>query len=267
MIAFAANSLLCRMALVESDISPGMFTVVRLVSGALVLLLITRILAVPSVKAGSWKGALALFTYATAFSYAYVSMTTGTGALLLFGSVQFTMICAGLLRGERFTRWQISGFLLAISGLVVLLLPGISASPVWPAALMLCAGVAWGIYSIMGRGAVSGTAVTAGNFMYSLAFVVILLAALVSMKTELTVDYHGVLFGVASGGLASGVGYALWYQVLPYIKSTNAATIQLSVPVLAVVAGWLFLSEAITIRIVLASIAILGGIAVVVRNN
>lgn len=267
MLAFAANSLLCRMALVESDISPGMFTAIRLVSGAVMLLVITRVISVPSVKAGSWKGALALFSYAAAFSYAYISMSTGTGALLLFGSVQVTMICVGLLNGERFTRIQVVGFLLAITGLVILLLPGLSAPPLWGATLMLCAGFAWGVYSIMGRGAKSGTAVTSGNFIYSLAFVALLLACLSVTGSDVTVDDTGLMLAIASGAIASGMGYAIWYQVLPHIKATNAATIQLSVPVLAVLAGWLFLSEAITLQIVFASFAILGGIAVVIRSR
>ncbi|WP_414830776.1 DMT family transporter [Alteromonas sp. H39] len=267
MIAFAANSLLCRMALVETDTSPGMFTAVRLLSGAITLLVITRLLRVPSVKAGSWRGALALSTYAAAFSFAYVSMSAGTGALLLFGSVQITMISAGLLAGERFHRWQVTGFIMAIAGLIVLLMPGLSAPPFGAAALMLCAGFAWGIYSIMGRGAKSGTAVTSGNFVYSLAFAAVLLAWLSSTGGDLTVDNTGLMLAIASGAIASGVGYALWYQVLPHIRATNAATIQLSVPVLAVLAGWLFLSEAITLQIVSASFAILGGIAVVIRSR
>lgn len=267
MIAFAANSLLCRMALVETETSPGMFTAVRLLSGAITLFVITRLLRVPSVKAGSWRGALALFTYAAAFSFAYVSMSTGTGALLLFGSVQITMICAGLLAGERFHRWQVLGFLLAIAGLIVLLMPGLSAPPFGAAALMLCAGFAWGLYSIMGRGAVSGIAVTSGNFIYAVVFVLALLGVSAAMESELTADISGMVLGVASGALASGIGYTLWYQVLPHIKSTHAATIQLSVPVLAVIAGWLFLSEAITLQIVLASLAILGGIWIVIKSR
>ena len=267
MIAFAANSLLCRMVLVETETSPGMFTAVRLLSGAITLFVITRLLRVPSVKAGSWRGALALFTYAAAFSFAYVSMSTGTGALLLFGSVQITMICAGLLAGERFHRWQVIGFLLAITGLIVLLMPGLSAPPFGAAALMLCAGFAWGLYSIMGRGAVSGIAITSGNFIYAVVFVIALLGVSAAMESELTVDISGMVLGVASGALASGIGYTLWYQVLPHIKSTHAATIQLSVPVLAVIAGWLFLSEAITLQIVLASLAILGGIWIVIKSR
>lgn len=267
MVAFAANSLLCRMALVESEISPGMFTAVRLISGAVVLLLITRVHAVPSLKSGSWRGASLLFTYAAAFSYAYVSMNTGTGALLLFGAVQVTMICAGLLRGERFHVNQIAGFSLAVCGLIILVLPGLSAPPPMGATLMLLAGVAWGVYSIIGHGAASAIAVTSGNFIYSLAFVGILVVALLLTGSDLTADFTGVMLGIASGALASAMGYAIWYQVLPHLASSHAATIQLSVPVLAALAGWLFLSEVITLQIVLASVAILGGIAVVIRSR
>ncbi|MCU7554069.1 DMT family transporter [Alteromonas sp. ASW11-19] len=266
MLAFAANSLLCRMALVESATSPGMFTAIRLASGALLLLLLAQRKPGSVTHQGSWKGAGALFVYAAAFSFAYVSMTTGTGALLLFGAVQLTMIGYGWLRGEQLRGWQIAGLLMALSGLVVLLLPGISPPPLTSAFIMLVAGIAWGTYSILGKGAVSGLAVTTGNFVYSLVFVAALLAVILALG-DAQWDLKGVLLGVGSGAIASALGYAVWYYVLPYLSSTNAATIQLSVPVFAVLAGWLFLGEPITAQIVLSSVAILSGIAVVIRRH
>lgn len=266
MLAFAANSLLCRMALVESATSPAMFTAVRLTSGALLLLLLAQRRPARVARQGSWKGAGALFVYAAAFSFAYVSMSTGTGALLLFGAVQLTMIGYGWMRGERLTGWQSAGLLLALTGLVILLLPGLSPPPLLAALTMFIAGIAWGIYSILGKGAASGLAVTTGNFAYSLVFVAALLVVTVALGGAQW-DLKGVLLGGASGAVASAFGYAIWYYVLPYHSATNAATIQLSVPVLAVLAGWLLLAEPVTAQIVMASIAILSGIAIVIRRH
>ena len=263
MLAFAANSLLCRMALTQSDISPGMFTALRLVSGAVTLFILTSAGGKASYSAGSWRGGMALFAYAAAFSYAYVGMSTGTGALLLFGAVQLTMISVGIVRGERFVALQMAGFALAIAGLVVLLMPGLTSPAPVPAMLMIIAGIAWGAYSLMGKNAVSGLSVTAGNFIRALPLVVLLLVVLLFTE-HLRLDLAGTLLAIASGALASGIGYAIWYLVLPAIPATIAATLQLSVPVIAALAGWVFLSEAITLRMVLASAAILGGIALVI---
>lgn len=264
MLAFAANSLLCRMALTQSDISPGMFTALRLVSGAVTLLILTTTSNKASYSAGSWRGAVALFTYAAAFSYAYVGMSTGTGALLLFGAVQLTMISVGIARGERFGYYQIAGFVLAILGLIVLLMPGVTSPAPVPAILMVIAGIAWGAYSLMGKNAVSGLSVTAGNFVRALPLVALLGGALIFMD-RLSWDLQGGLLALASGALASGLGYAIWYLVLPAIPATIAATLQLSVPVIAALAGWVVLAEAITLQMSLASVAILGGIALVIH--
>lgn len=264
MLAFAGNSLLCRAALQDGDIDAASFTAVRLVSGALVLWLLVRLRYAADEGAGNWPSALALFVYAAGFSFAYISLDTGIGALLLFGAVQATMIGYGLYQGERFSRWQQLGLVLAIAGLVGLLLPGISAPPLLGSLLMLSAGVAWGMYSLRGRGAGQPTRVTAGNFLRAAPVALVLAVALLSQQSLST---QGLLYAVASGALASGMGYAIWYAVLPRLQATSAATIQLSVPVIAAVGGVILLGEALSLRLVLASIAILGGIALVIGQK
>lgn len=264
MIAFAGNSLLCRLALKHTAIDAASFTTVRLLSGAVMLWLVVRMRGGVHAGAGNWLSALALFAYAAGFSFAYLSLPAGSGALLLFGAVQATMIGHGLWRGER-PRWQqVVGLVLAFGGLVGLLLPGLSAPPLQGAVLMLGAGVAWGIYSLRGRGAGDATRVTAGNFLRAVP-----IAATLSivMSRSATLDTPGLLYAVASGALASGLGYAIWYTALPALKATNAATVQLSVPVIAAVGGVIFLGEEITLRLALASMAILGGIALVILEK
>jgi drug/metabolite transporter (DMT)-like permease len=260
MIAFAANSLLCRIALRETSIDPASFTAIRLVSGALVLLLVVRMRG-GSVRAGSWLSALALFVYAAAFSFAYVSLPAATGALLLFGAVQVAMVGHGLWRGERLRGWKLAGFVFALAGLVGLLLPGISAPPPVGAGLMLSAGIAWGVYSLRGRGAGDATCATAGNFLRTVPAA----AVLMLLAPHGALDRAGIAYAIASGALASGLGYVVWYSVLPALRSTSAATVQLSVPLLAGIGGIAFLGEAVTPRLLLAGAAVLGGIALVVR--
>lgn len=261
MLAFAGNSLLCRLALQQGGMDPAFFTLMRLGSGALVLWTIIRLRSLSGLP-GSWGSALALFAYAAGFSFAYVSLAAGTGALLLFGAVQVTMIGYGLWRGEQLSPRQRLGLLLALGGLVGLLLPGLSAPPLAGALLMLGAGVAWGVYSIRGRGAGDATAVTAGNFLRAVPLALGL--ALLALP-GVNFNAGGVLYAVLSGGIASGLGYALWYAALRGLQATTAATVQLSVPLLTAVGGTLFLGEAVSLRLVLASVAILGGIALVIR--
>jgi drug/metabolite transporter (DMT)-like permease len=261
MIAFAANSLLCRLALRGGAIDAASFTTIRIVSGAVVLWVIARMRGGTMTSAGSWGSAAALFGYAAAFSFAYVELAAAVGALILFCAVQVTMIGWGLWRGERIVARQAAGLALAIGGLVGLLWPGLSAPPPGSAALMLAAGIAWGIYSLRGRRSGDPTIATAGNFMRAAAFAVIL--SLVTLGGA-SVGAAGVLYAIASGALASGLGYAIWYTALPGLTATKAATIQLSVPVLAAAAAVVLLDEAITLRLVLGSVAILGGIALVV---
>lgn len=264
MLAFAGNSLLCRAAFNSSVIDAGSFTSIRIASGALVLWLIARQRGGGHESAGSWASALALFGYAAAFSFAYVSLTAATGALLLFGAVQATMIGFGLYRGERLRARQAVGLVIALGGLGGLLLPGLSAPPRQGSALMLVAGVAWGVYSLRGKNGGNPLRVTAGNFMRAVVFA----AALSSvMLPWASLDGVGVGYAIASGGLASGIGYAVWYTALAGLKVTSAATVQLSVPVIAAVGGVVLLGEPLSLRLLLASTAILGGIALVIVDK
>ena len=264
MIAFAGNSLLCRVALKETRIDAATFTSMRIISGALMLWLIASIRRDAQAASGNWLSALALFAYAAAFSFAYTSLPVATGALLLFGAVQATMIGYGLASGERPRKRQIAGFVLAFGGLVSLLLPGLSAPPLPGSLLMLCAGVAWGAYSLRGKGSSDPLRVTAGNFLRAVP-----LAAALSllMFPKASFDSPGFWYAISSGAITSGVGYALWYTALKGLKATSAATVQLSVPVITAVGGLIFLGEHITTSVLISSIAILGGIAFVIYEK
>ena len=264
MLAFAGNSLLCRQALKHTEIDAASFTSIRLISGALMLWLLVRIMGKSSWGIGSWPSALALFVYAAGFSLAYVDLTAGTGALLLFGSVQLSMISYGLWRGEALRRLQILGLLMALIGLVVLVLPGLAAPPLLNSILMIGAGVAWGIYSLRGRGAGDATLVTAGNFLRTIPFA---LAFSLVMAGHTNLDRAGIAYALASGIITSGLGYAVWYWVLPALKATQAATVQLSVPVVAALAGIALLGEQPSWRLAIASIAIICGIGLVIYER
>lgn len=290
MLAFAGNSLLCRLALKHTGIDAASFTAVRLLSGALMLWLVVRFrsrgvstAAAPTAarldgSGGNWLSALALFVYAAGFSLAYVSMPAATGALLLFGAVQATMIGFGVWRGERLRVLQWAGLALAVAGLVLLMLPGLAAPSLQGAASMVAAGVAWGVYSLRGKKTTKGpggpngqnppaadpTRVTANNFLRTVPMA--LLLALVMVK-HLSPDPAGMALAMLSGALASGLGYAIWYRALPALKATQAATVQLSVPVIAALGGVVLLGEALTGPMVLAASAILGGIALVILEK
>jgi drug/metabolite transporter (DMT)-like permease len=261
MVAFASNSLLCRLALRQTTIDAASFTLIRLLSGVIALWLIVITRKPGWTTTGNWTSALALFAYAAAFSFAYISLSVGTGALLLFGMVQATMIFWGLRKGERLNARQWFGLAIALGGLVALVFPGLSAPPIGGALLMTGAGIAWGIYSLRGKGAGDPTSVTAGNFWRSVVFAAVLSMALLRWTN---LDPAGIRYAIVSGAIASGVGYVIWYSALPGLKATTAATVQLSVPVLAAVGGILFLSESITLRLLLASLLILGGIGLVI---
>lgn len=264
MIAFAGNSLLCRVALRHTTIDAASFTTIRLVSGAVILWLIVKMRQDTPAGRGNWWSAFALFAYAAGFSFAYISLPAATGALLLFGSVQATMIGRGLWVGERLRPWQLVGLAFAFSGLVGLLLPGLSAPPILGSLLMIGAGVAWGVYSLRGKGAGEPTRVTAGNFLRSVPIAVVMS---VVMWNGATMDMPGFWYAVASGALTSGIGYAIWYSALPALKAATAASVQLSVPVITALGGVVLLGEVITLRLVLASAAILGGIALVILER
>ena len=264
MLAFAGNSLLCRLALRETEIDAASFTAIRLLAGALTLWLLLKLRQTGQPIAGNWPGALALFTYAAAFSFAYLQLDTGVGALLLFGAVQLSMLLWGLLRGERLGLGTSLGTALATAGLLALLLPGASAPPLLAALLMLLAGVAWGAYSLLGRGQGDPLAVTTGNFLRAAPLAVLLALVLLS---QLNWDGPGLFYAVLSGALTSGVGYAIWYSALPGLRASQAATVQLSVPILAALAGSLLLSEALSLRLTLSAVAVLGGIALVLGSR
>ncbi len=264
MLAFAGNSLLCRQALKHTAIDPASFTAIRIVAGALVLWLIVRLRDGVVRMSGNWLSAMALFAYAAAFSYSYISLPAAAGALLLFGAVQATMVSYGLWAGDRLGKWQILGLCAACSGLAGLLLPGLSAPPLAGSILMLVAGLAWGIYSLRGRRGGDPTRVTAGNF-----FRAALLAVGLSlvMRPWTSLDSAGAGYAVTSGALTSGLGYAVWYTALPGLSATSAATVQLCVPVIAAVGGAVILGEPVTQRLLICSVAILGGIMLVILKK
>jgi len=264
MIAFAGNSLLCRLALKHTGIDAASFTLIRITSGALALWLIVRMRGGIHSAASSWPSALALFAYAAGFSFAYVSLPAAAGALLLFGAVQATMIGYGLWAGERLRRRQVAGLFGAFGGLVGLLLPGLSAPPLLGSVLMLGAGVSWGIYSLRGKGAGDPIGVTAGNFLRAVSFAAGLSVAMLPWSS---LDSSGIGYAILSGALTSGVGYAIWYTALRGLNATRAATVQLCVPVIAAVGGIVFLGETITLRLLIASTAILGGVALVIFDQ
>ncbi|TCK09369.1 DMT family transporter [Marinobacterium mangrovicola] len=266
MLAFAGNSLLCRVALRDTDIDPASFTAIRLCSGALTLWLFLLLRSQGRQATGNWPSALALFLYAGLFSYAYTQLEAGAGALLLFGAVQVTMIGYALFQGERFTPLRWLGLGIALAGLIGLLLPGLSAPPLASSLLMAGAGIAWGVYTLRGRTGGSPALASAGNFIRSAPLALLLLGA-AWLFGEVEIDTAGVLWALASGALASAVGYLIWYAALPHISATNAATIQLSVPVITAIAGIILLSETLSLRLLLTSVAILGGIALVIRQK
>ena len=214
---------------------------------------------------GSWRAAFALFVYAAAFSLAYITLSAGAGALLLFGAVQATMVTTGLVRGERLTASQWFGYVVALVGLAALLTPGAAAPPIRGALLMLTAGIAWGAYSLLGRGAVDPLAATAGNFLRALPMAVILLGLAAMFGTKL--DQSGLVYAIMSGAVASGLGYTIWYAALPGLSPAQGASVQLSVPVITALIGTITLGEAITVRLTLSSVAILGGIAFVMASR
>jgi drug/metabolite transporter (DMT)-like permease len=265
MLAFAANSLLCRLALQHASIDPASFGSVRLVSGALVLAAIVRLRSGPPIAArADWLAAAMLWAYVACFSFAYLTLPAGTGALILFGAVQVTMFSVGLRAGERFTAAAWAGLAMAVSGLLYLVSPGIAAPEPLGAALMTTAGIAWGVYSLRGRGAGDPVAATAGNFLRAAPLA---LGLSLVFASAFTTSAMGVALAIASGAVTSGLGYVVWYAALPGLSALRAATVQLSVPPLAAAAGVLLLSEALSMRLLLSSAAILGGIALVLFSR
>jgi drug/metabolite transporter (DMT)-like permease len=262
LLAFAANSILCRMALRVATIDPLTFTSIRIVSGAITLALVLLFRSRRARIGGSWISALELIGYAATFSVAYTALTAGTGALLLFGAVQIVMIAAGYRAGERINRGVAVGWLAAVGGIIALTLPSVSSPPLSASFLMLLAGVAWGLYSLRGRRSSEPIADTAGNFVRAVPIALILNAL---MFTKAFCTSRGVLLAALSGALASGLGYAAWYAALPRMRSMTAANLQLCVPVIAALFGAFMFKEAITTRLIVASIFVLGGVFVATR--
>jgi drug/metabolite transporter (DMT)-like permease len=249
--------------LAHVSIDPASFTLIRVVSGVAALWCILAFTGRAHTVRGSWSAALALFVYAAAFSFAYITLSAAAGALLLFGAVQATMVTTGLARGERLTTSQWFGFVVA--GLFAFLIPGAAAPPIGGVCLMVAAGIAWGVYSLLGRGVADPLATTAGNFLRALPMAAILLAATASLGT--TFGATGVIYAVLSGALTSGLGYSIWYAALPDLSPVQGASVQLSVPVLAALAGAIVLGEAVTTGLSLCSVAIIGGIALVIASR
>lgn len=266
MLAFASNSLLNRLALGQGTIDAVSYTTIRLISGAVTLFMIAFFQRdnENNFLRGSWISAAFLFLYAITFSFAYLSLTTGTGALILFGSVQVTMLIVALRSGERPRLLEWIGLFLAFGGLVYLVFPGLSAPSPLGSALMMVAGISWGFYSIRGRGVQNPLASTAGNFIYSVPMILAVLV--ISFQTVFT-SSAGVLYAIISGALASGCGYVIWYAALRGLTTTRAATVQLSVPVIAAWSGVIFLAEQVSVRLLIAGALILGGIALAVSSR
>ncbi len=265
MVAFAANSLLCRLALQHASIDAASFSCIRLVSGAITLAILARFNAGRAPEARTdWTAAAMLFAYVALFSFAYLTLSAGTGALILFGAVQLTMLGAGLTAGERFEPLGWLGFALALGGLVYLVSPGVTAPTPLGAALMTAAGVAWGVYSLRGRGLDNPLGATAGNFLRAAPMALALSALLVARAHA---SPAGIALALASGAITSGIGYVIWYAALKGLSAIRAAAVQLSVPPIAAFGAVLFLAEPLTPRLATASAAILGGIALVLASR
>jgi len=263
LIAFAANSVLCRLALGEKTIDASSFTVIRLLSGAIVLLIILKMNRIKNSSPikGNWFASLMLFLYAVTFSFAYITLDTGTGAIILFGSVQITMILLSLISGNRLLITEWIGVSIAFIGFIYLVSPGVTSPSIMGFSFMAVAGIAWGIYTLKGRDSLNPLMDTAYNFFRTIPFVMVL-AVIAIQSTYYTTE--GILLAALSGGIASGIGYTIWYVALGGLSAIQAAVVQLLVPVIAALGGVIFLSEKITLRLTLSGIMILGGILMVV---
>jgi drug/metabolite transporter (DMT)-like permease len=266
LVAFAFNSILCRLALGREAIDAASFTTVRLVSGALTLTAISWVFnrRASIRESGSWLSAFFLFAYAICFSLAYLDLTAATGALILFGAVQLTMIGVALVRGERPKPLEWLGLILAFAGLVYLVFPGLSAPPPVSSMLMLIAGIAWGFYTLRGKGSDNPLADTTGNFIRTVPMTVV---ALLPFFSQIQASHEGVILAILSGAITSGIGYSVWYAALKHHTATRAAALQLSVPAITAISGVIVLAEKLSLRLVLASCLILGGIGLVILGR
>lgn len=264
MLAFAANSVLCRLALGQGLIDAASFASVRVISGAVVLGLILLSRSGRAWAAPAWRSVITLFVYMAFFSFAYLSLAAGTGALVLFGAVQLTMFTVALRSGEQFSMLSWAGLSLAIAGLVYLVSPGLTAPDPLGAVLMAIAGIAWGFYSLSGRAVADPVGATAWNFIYSVPLVIVTSSFFIS---DLRVSMLGAALAITSGAIASGIGYVIWFAALRGLRATTAATVQLSAPIIAAFGGVILLSEEVTMRLLLASAATLGGVALVLSQR
>lgn len=266
LIAFAANSVLCRLALANGNIDASSFTGIRLLSGAIALLLILSIKGNKQgvSSKGSWTSSFTLFLYAITFSYAYLSLDTGTGALILFGSVQITMILLSIISGTRLHIIEWSGFFIAFTGLVYLVIPSITTPSVSGFILMTVSGMSWAIYSLRGRGSKNPLMDTTYNFLRTIPFITLL--AIFTMP-NINYSSQGIILALLSGAITSGVGYTIWYIALRSLSSIQAAVLQLSVSIIAAIGGVIFLSETITSRLVISAVIVLCGILMVILGK
>ncbi|WP_415887318.1 DMT family transporter [Neptuniibacter sp. QD37_6] len=266
LIAFAGNSVLCRLALGDEAIDAASFTTIRLLSGIVMLLAIFSFMnrGKTNTAKGSWKGAFYLFAYAITFSYGYITLETGIGALVLFGSVQISIILINMFKGNKLHAMEWAGTIVAFAGFVYLIFPSLATPSVVGFGLMTMAGVAWGFYTLAGKGSINPLGDTTFNFLRTLPFVLILV--LVTLN-DMSLSSEGIWLAILSGALASGIGYAIWYQALGYLSAIQAAVVQLLVPVIAAVGGVVFASEEITLRLVIASVVVLGGIMIVITGK
>lgn len=262
-MAFACNSILCRLALRTDEIDAASFTGIRLVSGAVTLIAISYFFSKRNKlpRRGNWLSAFFLFAYAISFSFAYIRLTAGTGALILFGFVQLSMIAISLAKGDRPSPLEWVGLLVALGGLVYLVVPGLASPPLLSSALMAFAGISWGFYTLRGKGSSDSLGDTAGNFVRSVPMIVL---ASLPFLSAVHLSNRGILLGVLSGSVTSGIGYTVWYAVLKHHTSTRAAVLQLAVPVLAAWIGVVFLAEEATARLLIAAALILGGISLTI---
>ena len=263
LIAFAFNSILCRMALRGGEADAIGFTFIRLVAGALTLIAISYFFGkgTKTSERGNWISAFFLFAYAVCFSLAYLALSAGTGALILFGSVQLTMILIALFRGERPGVVEWLGLGIALGGLVYLVFPGLASPPLHSSLLMAAAGAAWGIYTLRGKGGGDPLAQTTGNFLWSVPMIAV---AGIPFFSQIHLSGRGIVIAIVSGGIASGLGYTVWYAALKFHTSTRAAVLQLAVPLIAAAGGVLLLSETATTRLWIAAALILGGIGLTI---
>ncbi|CAB1214674.1 DMT family transporter [Acinetobacter bouvetii] len=264
MLAFAANSVLCRLALAESQIDPMSFSLIRVCSGAVVLLVLYLFSAQKAKIEWSLKNGFYLALYIVAFSAAYLHIDAGVGALLLFGTVQLSMVGYGLCHGEKINMRRGIGLGIAIIGIFILLLPGTTAPNLVYAAMMVFSGIGWAMYSITGKKMQNPLASTLANFVLAIPFVLLAYAVFYAQSFALP---QGVLLAMLSGGLASSGAYVLWYAIVKQIDRVMASSVQLSVPCLAIVGGALFIGEPLSLRIVISAAIVLAGIGLVIWSS